>query len=81
MTLTTCCSSSGVLQLWPTRDQAGAAGVELRLLIPPDQPFQRIVGPTGPDREVAIYQAVDRPAGEHTASSIPGPDAVFAALL
>jgi hypothetical protein len=55
--------------------------VELRLVISADRLLQRLVGLAGLDREVAIDATVDRSADEDTASSIPGPGAVFPALL
>ena len=55
LTTTRFCDSAGLRQLLQARQHATAAGVQLRLVIPPRGPVGRLVELTGINRYVPVY--------------------------
>jgi anti-sigma B factor antagonist len=55
LTATRFCDSAGLRHLLLAHRQAGRAGVQLRLVIPPEGPVSRVAELTGIGRYVAVY--------------------------
>ncbi len=63
LTGTRFCDSAGLRHLLLAHRQAARAGVQLRLVIPPDGPVGRITDLTGINRFVAVYATLQLAAG------------------
>lgn len=59
LTATRFCDSAGLRHLLLAHRQAGRAGVQLRLVIPPGSPVDRVTELTGIGRYVAVYPTIE----------------------
>jgi anti-sigma B factor antagonist len=63
LTTTSFCDSAGLRHLLMAHRQAGRAGVQLRLVIPPGSPVRRVTELTGISRFVAVYPTLKLAVG------------------
>ena len=63
LTTTSFCDSAGLRHLLMAHRQAGRAGVQLRLVIPPGGPVGRVTELTGIGRFVAVYPTLQLAVG------------------
>ena len=59
------CDSAGLHHLLQAHQQAAAAGVHLRLVIPPRGPVGRVIELTGINRHVAVYPTLQLATEQH----------------